>query len=77
MIWSVAGLVAAGLAQGATAAIPQASPWPTVATTASVCLLATLATRALTRRRSSTKWLTPQTVSRQRGVWSVSAPDRV
>jgi hypothetical protein len=47
MIWWVAGLVAAGLAQGATAALPHASPWPTVATTASVCLLATLATRAL------------------------------
>ena len=47
MIWSFAGLVGAGLAQGATAALPQASPWPTVATTASVCLLATLVTRAL------------------------------
>ena len=47
MIWSVAGLVGAGLAQGATAALPQASPWPTVGTTASVCLLAALATRAL------------------------------
>ena len=47
MIWSVAGLVGAGLAQGATAALPQASPWPTVAATASVCLLAALATRAL------------------------------
>ncbi|HET9600538.1 MAG TPA: DUF2306 domain-containing protein, partial [Acidimicrobiales bacterium] len=47
MIWSVAGLVGAGLAQGATAVLPSASPWPTVATTASVCLLATLATRAL------------------------------
>ena len=47
MIWSVAGLVGAGLAQGATAALPQASRWPTVATTASVCLLAALATRAL------------------------------
>ena len=47
MIWSVAGLVGAGLAQGATAVLPSASPWPTVATTASVCLLATRATRAL------------------------------
>ena len=47
MIWSIAGLVAAGLAQGATAALPQASPWPTVAATASVCLHAALATRAL------------------------------
>ena len=40
-------LVGAGLAQGATAALPQASLWPTVATTASVCLLAALATRAV------------------------------
>ena len=47
MIWSVAGLVAAGLSQGATAALLQVSPWPTVATTASVCLLAALATRAV------------------------------
>ena len=45
------------------------------ATTAGVCLLATVATRALTRGRSSPKWLTPQTVSRQRGDWSASAPD--
>ena len=47
MIWSITGLVGAGLAQGATAALPQASPWPTVAATASVCLHAALATRAL------------------------------
>ena len=62
MIWSVAGLVGAGLAQGATAALPQASPWPTVATTASVCLLATLATRAVASSKpavgstSSSRW---------------------
>ena len=47
MIWSVAGLVGAGLAQGATAALPQATPWPTIAKTAAVCLFAALATRAL------------------------------
>jgi len=47
MIWSVAGLVGAGLAQGATAALPYASPWPTVATTAGICVLATLVTLVL------------------------------
>jgi uncharacterized membrane protein len=51
MIWSVAGLVGAGLAQGATAALPEASPWPTVTTTAGVCLLAGLATHALASSR--------------------------
>ncbi len=53
MIWSVAGLVGAGLAQGATAALPQARPWPTVATMASVCLLATLATRAVASSKAA------------------------
>ena len=47
MIWSVAGLVGAGLAQGATAALPDAAPWPTVSVTAAVCVLATLGTRVL------------------------------
>jgi uncharacterized membrane protein len=76
MIWSVAGLVGAGLAQGATAALPQASPWPTVATTASVCLLATLATRALASSkpavgsRSRSPWGEPQGESRIAGARS-------
>ncbi|MGH3586976.1 MAG: hypothetical protein ACRDQ0_11695 [Pseudonocardia sp.] len=47
MIWSVAGLVGAGLAQGATAALHDAAPWPTVITSAAVCGLAALATRAI------------------------------
>ena len=47
MIWSVAGLVGAGLAQGATAALPEAAPWPTLAATAAVCVLAARATRVL------------------------------
>ena len=47
MIWSVCGLVGAGAGPGGTAVLPHASPWPTVATTAGVCLLAVLATRTL------------------------------
>ena len=75
MIWSVAGLVGAGLAQGATAALPQASPWPTVATTAGVCLLATLATRALASSKPASGRLRrrgghePQFVSRAVARW--------
>ena len=45
MVWSVAGLVAAGLAQAATAALPAAAPWPTVAVTAAVCAGAAWAAR--------------------------------
>lgn len=47
MIWSVAGLMGAGLAQQATAAFPDAGPWPTLAAIAGICVLAALATRAI------------------------------
>ena len=72
MIWSVAGLVGAGLAQGATAALPQANPWPTVATTATVCLLAALATRALAspkaRGRRGPQRANPATLARRHAL---------
>ena len=45
MVWSVAGLVAAGLAQAATALLPDATPWPTLAVTLLVCGVALAATR--------------------------------
>ena len=51
MIWSVAGLIGAGLAQGATATLPDAAPWPTVAATGVVCVLAALATWAVASSR--------------------------
>jgi uncharacterized membrane protein len=47
MIWSVAGLMGAGLAQQATAAVPDAAPWPALAAIAGVGVLAALATRAI------------------------------
>ena len=46
-IWSVAGLMGAGLAQQATAVFPDAGPWPTLAAIAGICVLAALATRAI------------------------------
>lgn len=50
MAWSVTGLVAAGLAQGMTALLPQSAPWPTVLTTAAACVVALGVTSRLRRR---------------------------
>jgi uncharacterized membrane protein len=51
MVWSVAGVVAAGLAQAATATATGAAPWPTVLATTVVCAVAGVATLRLVRPR--------------------------
>ena len=53
MVWSVAGVVAAGLAQPATGRAPEAAPWPVVLPTALVVAVAALATVRLGRRATS------------------------
>jgi len=53
MVWSVTGLVAAGLAQAATVLLPQAAPWPTLLTSCLACAVAAVATSAMATRASS------------------------
>lgn len=46
MTWSVAGVVAAGLAQWAAATAPVAAPWPVLATSTAVVVVTALLLRA-------------------------------
>lgn len=50
MVWSVAGVAAAGLAQGATARAPDAAPWPVLVPTLLVSAAAAVITVRLSRR---------------------------
>lgn len=50
MVWSVAGVVAAGLAQGATAGIPHAAPWPVILPTGLVTAVTALITVRMVRQ---------------------------
>lgn len=49
IVWSVAGLVAAGLAQATTSWFANAAPWPTLASSATVCAVAAVVTWSLGR----------------------------